>query len=619
MCGICGVFYRDPERFVSQDALDSMSRTMTPRGPDDHVLEAGLGFGFAVRRLAVIDPSAEARPPYRSAALTVLFNGEIYGHASLREGLVARGIPLRSRTDGELLPHLMAPEREGRELASVEGMYAIACYDAERHALWLLRDPAGEKPLYYAPIPGGFAFASTAAAVRAHPAFDRTLDEVSLLDHVLYGFLPDERTVHVHLRRLPPGGRIVFDRHGAHELPRLERTVVSSEPLDQDLAHAVADRLVADRPVGLFLSGGIDSGLIASYVGRGTMLDGHIEAFTARFAGGEDEAESARRTAATYGIPLTPVDLGPEVFDDLGPLTRFAGEPLGDASVLTLHGLARAARRRVVVALTGDGADEWFHGYDRYRWLATFGRFGRRSHLRVDPVEGGTRWDRWRRGVRNLIAREASYPALLHRFSRERLASLWRDREAIAEQMRRDGERHAAWAEERLLIGAGRAASQWDREHYLPHDPLWKSDLASMAASLELRAPFLDARVRAHAPRDVPRLWRRGKDDLRRLAARRGLPPDRVRDRKRGFRTPLAAFLRARGGALTMLEPHLDVLAGRLHVDSVRRLARAHDEGRESHASRLYHLIALGVFLEQEAQAGASDAGASSRGPTEEA
>lgn len=592
MCGIAGVWRWERAREVPSRELEPMLAALRWRGGDGERVLAGRGFGCAIARLALQDPRPEALPPFRRGSWILVANGELWDHERERERFERAGQSFATRSDQEVLAALVA---EDLPLAPrARGMYALAAYDAERHRLILERDPWGQKPLFLARLADGVAFASTLPALLAHPEVSRELDLVSLADALSYGFVPGFSTPYRAIERVAPGERRVFAAGSlAGTSERFEAAPGGAVgELAERFARAVRSQLVADRERALFLSGGIDSALVAA-AAREAGARWRC-ALTARFADGSDERALAHASARSLGLELEEVAIDERVLAELPRLTALAGEPLGDASLLSMHALARHAQERgAAVAFGGDGADEWFFGYDRYRaWSAPLGRV---EFLDVadegDAPEGA-------RGLarlsRLLAQRRASYPGLLRKVGGRSMRELLRDEGIFEEWCARQ---RALEAELPLVRGEAASAARFDRSSYLPNGPLAKGDLACHAAGVELRAPFLDLLVCSAAPRAAGPWWRRGKRELRALARSLGLPRSVVRARKRGFRTPLRTWIQRAGGAAALLAPHRATLETLFHWPPIARWIGEHDAGRADHATRLYHTLAVAHFL----------------------
>ncbi len=560
MCGICG--WVRWEGGVELATVRRMTQRLVHRGPDGEGLwidPAGRA-AFGHRRLAVLDLSGRAAQPMVSAAGAVLaYNGEVYGFRELRRRLEREGVAFQSSGDTEVV--LAALEREGSAgLDRLDGMFALALWDP-RGRLLLARDRLGIKPLFWAEVPGGLVFASEVPALLEHPSVGRELDRESLGRWLQLGYVPGSATLLASVHRLEPGTCLecgpegirnrrwydVLDAAARREPPRSRDEAV--EALETEIAGAVRRRLVADVPLGAFLSSGVDSSLVAA-VAAG---DRELETLTVRFEGGADESVVARRTAERLGTLPRVETLDPAGM--LGLLERWpdiAADPFADPSLAPTALVCRAARRRWTVALSGDGGDELFSGYPRLRAMPrvekAFGVPGPLRSLAGNTPLPGRRWAGKLRAA--LHARD-----LLEAY--QALQGLWPREMAAALLGAAPPDPWPAGTVER--IGGLGPWTRWralDLLTFLPERVLAKVDRASMAHSLEVRVPLVDHRVVECALSLRPELVQ-GKGLLRAVLGRRvsglGLPR-----RKLGFEVPLARWLR--GPLHTEVERSLDDL-----------------------------------------------------------
>ncbi|MEB3222880.1 MAG: asparagine synthase (glutamine-hydrolyzing), partial [Candidatus Sericytochromatia bacterium] len=540
MCGIVGVL----GRHAGAEQVAAMAAHIAHRGPDGAGTwidpEAGVALGH--RRLAILDLTPGGAQPMASASgrLVIAFNGEIYNFQALREQLAGLGHAFRSTSDTEVL--LTGLEQWGLEatLQRLVGMFAFACWDREARALWLARDRAGEKPLYYAWSNGTLLFGSELKALRAHPAFDDALDPDALAAMLRLNHVPAPRTIYRHAAKLPPGTCLVV-RPGeapgapvpywsaisaartARQQPWREGDAAAEEAVAALLGEVVAGQMLADVPLGAFLSGGIDSSLLVALM----QAQHHepVKTFTIGFPDAAyDESAAARAVARHLGTAHTEWIVTPE--DALAVILRLPtlyDEPFADSSQLPTHLVAALARRHVTVALSGDGGDEVFGGYNRHVWgprlwrrLAPWPLGMRRGLARAVRAMPPGVWD----GV--LGAAGHLVPTLRLRLPGEKVHKATRVLEAPSP----DGLHQrllAHWAApEAMVCGAGVApppeAQDWsgfdlaerfmllDTLGYLPDDILVKVDRATMAVSLESRAPYLDHRLFELAWRLPPHL-----------------------------------------------------------------------------------------------------------------
>jgi asparagine synthase (glutamine-hydrolysing) len=554
MCGIAGV-YALTERPPDPAWGSLLTRALAHRGPDGHGVYHDDRVLLAHTRLAIIDLTDGGRQPMVSedGRHHMVMNGEIYNPADLRTDLEAEGARVRSRSDADVLLHLLA--REGtRGLGRARGMFAFAWYDRDEGTLLLGRDRLGKKPLLWTRTDEFVAFASEAAALLALPFVRARLDTASLRAYLRYLYVPAPDSLLAGVSKLAPASLLGLDHRTPGGGGAVERywavpdPVAAARPdaawegeMERRLDEATLLRTVSDVPVGIFLSGGIDSNVVLERLHR----VGHrpIRAFTVGFEGLPDERAVAAVGAARYADEHVVLPIRPEVAQLVPAILRHFGEPLGDSAIVTTYLVAREAARHVKVILNGDGGDELFGGYPRYP-------FARRLDL-ARRVPGGAAlarsfyegradlddvWGAW--GADDAAGAARALSSLLS--AGEERALLHPDLCAGARP-----EPDAGCAAPR----AGRladAVAAWDVNVYLPDDLLVKVDLASMAHGLENRSPFLDHRLWEHVavlPSSRRFHWRRTKPLLRRFA--RGRIPDAALGApKTGFQLPLDPWLR---------------------------------------------------------------------------
>jgi asparagine synthase (glutamine-hydrolysing) len=532
MCGIAGVF--DPTRRLGATRLQHVAETMAARlvhrGPDDHgawVSEDGL-CALSHRRLTIIDSSQAGRQPMGDGygRLTISFNGEIYNYRELRDELSRSGTRFLTRTDTEVL--IAAFEAFGeRVYYKVEGMYAFAMFDSRTRELTLARDPFGEKPLFYTTQGGAIAFASELDALRAVPWFEPDVRIESVAGYLALQYVQSPSTLYRDTFKVDPGswirvdaeGRIRSGRHfdfdprGSEEPAEVESRV---DELDEAVTQAVRGCMVSDFPVGTYLSSGVDSSLVTAIAAR---LTGHpIRTFSIGFGGaGGSEHGGASETAASLHCEHSTRMLWPDVLDTLPAIAAAMDEPNGDTSCLPTYHLSASARAGVKVALSGDGGDELFGGYDTYLSLVPAAEGGRAL-----PSGGSTVG--------------TNYLRMMSTFSRDEIVQLLgvlpRETDELLSEVAAIVDR-----EDRPLVSRLRLA---DATSFLPGSVLAKVDRMSMAHSLEVRSPFLNRTVAAIAARLRPDeciAHGQGKVLLRRLA-KRYLPAEWMDRPKKGFGFP---------------------------------------------------------------------------------
>ncbi len=565
MCGIVGV--ASPAPIVERDWLGAGRDALHHRGPDDAgewwAPDGRVGLGH--RRLAILDLSPAGRQPMADATgeLRIVFNGEIYNFRELRDELEARGHRFRSRTDTEVI--LAAYREWGMEcLSRFNGMFAFALYDAPRRRLFLARDRAGEKPLYYSIANGALRFASELKALLADPVFPRRLDPEALDCYLAFGFVPGERCILRGVRKLPPAHALVFDQETGREhiwrfwdlpsapapdgRPADEAALVDA--LEELLADAVRRQLIADVPVGILLSGGMDSSLVTAMAVRGNRK---VKTFTVRFPGygHYDETEHARLVARHFGTEHVELDAAEATPELLPRLARQFDEPVVDSSMIPTALLCRVVREHCTVALGGDGGDELFGGYVHYPRLVRLRRYAGWLPLRLRrtvaaavtvALSVGVKGRNWLQAFGADFGR--GVPLIATYFDRRTRARLldgavgtW---PLVAEQVRGETVRPEGDLVER--------ATRADFRLYLAEDILVKVDRSSMLHSLEVRAPFLDhclvefafGKVPSHLKADA-----QGRKLLLKRLAARVLPSGFDTERKQGFSIPLASWLRS--------------------------------------------------------------------------
>ena len=617
MCGIAGIVAFDEQPNLA--IAEAMSASIVHRGPDEDGIERiDDACILASRRLSILDIAGGHQPMWdESERHCLVFNGEIYNHAELRSRLVGLGHRfVTDHSDTEMLVHGF--EEWGPDLFPLlDGQFAIAFWDRERRALTLVRDRTGEKPLYIGRLPEGWAFGSEIKALLAHPGLRRDIDPVAVEQYLAFDYAVAPRTVIRDVRKLRAGHYAVITAKGLTEEPywrlkfahRATTTEEAVHQLDELLDRSVATRMVADVPVGLFLSGGLDSTSIGSYMARHSSS---VHAFTIGFEeAGYDETEHAVLAARHLGLHHEVEVLSESRVRDLVPrVTEILDEPMADPSVIPTYLLSTFARQHVKVALGGDGSDELLMGYRTYQalkiasWLdvlprqvrSVYARGARRFPDRTDGIYG-----KGRRFVAGLDVRPET--RLLARLGAFGLGA----RAFVAEQAldQLNGPVEAEPISEIAVSFSG--ARDWgDRtvgaymRAYLEEDILAKVDRASMAASLEVRAPFLMPDLinyLATVPSGVKLPWLSRKSLLRRVM--RGRIPDSIIDRpKQGFGAPLDAWFRGDLAQLAReaLDPEHIRAVGLLDADATTKLLQEHLHGTADHGRRIWTLVQLQLW-----------------------
>lgn len=617
MCGIVGIvsYSRSPDLPTAV----AMAESIRHRGPDDAGYELIDGIAaIGMRRLSIIDLEGGHQPMWDERnRLCLVFNGEIYNHAHLRERLSALGhVFTTDHSDTEVLVH--GYEQWGRDLFPLlNGMFAVLIWDRDRTELVLARDRSGEKPLYVAELSDGWAVGSELKALLAHPGIQPEVDPVALEQYLAFDYTVGPRTILRHVQKIRAGHVATITRAGLESEPywslRFSRRRIrlgdALEKLDYLLDQSVRLRMLADVPVGLFLSGGLDSTTVGYYMRQHSA---NVSAFTIGFEErGFDETEHAALAARHLGLDHHVEVLSERrVLDLLPRVTDLLDEPMADPSVVPTYLLSTFTRSHVKVALGGDGSDEYLMGYRTYQalkvsswldWLPRPVRGAVAESARRLPDRSGTLLGKGRRFLAGVdVSSDARLIARLGSFgldARRYLAESYQadiefpvEAEVLAE-IERSHSGAQDWAD-RAVAGYHRA--------YLGEDILVKVDRASMAASLEARAPFLDPELVEFLSTLPPSLKLRGftsKYLLRRLM--RGRVPDQVIDRrKQGFGAPMDAWFRGPLAQLAMqeLEPDRLRCAGLVDPDQVMALLRAHLSGRADHGTRLWSLVQLHLW-----------------------
>ena len=621
MCGIGGVWHADRRR-PNEAALSRMSLSMASRGPDDHGILIEDGVGLVHRRLSILDLSEAGRCPISNedGSIHAVHNGEIYNFSELRSELIEAGHRFRSNCDSEVVVH--GYEEWGTGLFSrLEGMFAFAIWDAPRRRLLLGRDRLGEKPLYLLTKPGLSAFASSLNALREVVEGDLEVDMSAIECFLSHGFIPHPHTVWKNVQALPPAHFAVIE--GESE-PTIERywdfpdatpgsvsLGEAEERIEESLDRSVKARLIADVPVGGFLSGGVDSSLIMAFAARHSPS---IDTFSVGFEEEEySELPHARKVAEHIGSTHHELVFQADAILEILPeLVWQYGQPFGDSSAVPTHLVSRLARESVTVALSGDGGDESFAGYWRPASLAYAALFGRLvpTGLRRHAVPK----------LANLVTTlgGSSLATRLSAMNRLSLAEpgagytnaeSWLDhrRQLLGRAFEADDPTHdvIACRAGRPVIGSETSVLQQalydDFQVLLADDYLVKVDVASMAASLEVRPPMLDHGF-VESAWTLPDHYKLHRGErkwiLKRIAARH-VPREVVYRPKLGFAMPMKIWWRGRLATLlqTLMRDSRCVEMDWLEAPLVERFLAEHVSGRADHGTRLWLILWLELWV----------------------
>lgn len=623
MCGIAGKIHFDAQRPVEKNLIRRMTDVIRHRGPDSDGLWVSGPVGLGHRRLAIIDLTPTGHQPMSNADGTIwlVFNGEIFNHLDLRADLEKKGYRYRGNSDTETIIYLY--EEYGREcVKQLRGQFAFALWDSRQRGLLLARDRLGQKPLLYAFTPDGLTFASEIKALLQDPAVSDEVDEVALHHYLTYQYVPRPRTAFQQIRKLPPAstiwwqeGQISLERYWHLQYtPKLKLTEdEAAEQLLELLRQATRMRLMSDVPLGAFLSGGIDSSAVVALMAEASHEP--VKTFAIGFDDQSfNELAYARQVAELYDTDHHEFMITPDALTVLPELVWAYGEPFADSSALPTYYVAQQTRQHVTVALNGDGGDEAFAGYERYRatrlaakyeqlprWL----REGLITPLVSRLPESTGRRDLLPRLKRFIMAidqtperRYAGWITLLDNATKtglytpefaRRMADI--DSISLLEEMYCQAD-SPDFVEQTQFV---------DVQTYLPDDLLIKVDIATMVHSLEGRSPFLDhklAEFAARLPVDYKLAGRTHKHILKQALARH-LPASILHREKQGFGMPLGHWFRHQLKSVAyevLLEPRTQQ-RGLLNGSAVKNLLDEHTAGQVNHGYRIWELLFLELWF----------------------
>ena len=633
MCAISGILnYRSSEE--AERIIRQMTDAQAHRGPDAEGFFSDEAVALGHRRLSVIDLET-GRQPMTRGDITVVLNGEIYNYRDLRRELELIGHHFSSQSDTEVLIHLY--EQMGSEfLPLLSGMFVFAVYDRSRKRVLMARDRLGKKPLVYFLHKNSLIFASELCGLKKHPDMSRDIDVNAVSDFLSLQYIPEPNTIYRKVKKLPPGYLLDYQLDsGTLSLRSYWHVNFSFKPQDlqfQDAVHelrglvekSVKKRLVADVPLGVFLSGGIDSTIVAATAAK-LLAPRRCDAYTAGFSDALYDERSSARRAAEHIRQLPGVELvcheeviSPGSFDQLTGLLRQIGQPFADASILPTAQLCRFARRDITVALSGDGADELFCGYDRYvamkilRQVEIFspllrrGLFGTAAPLLPDKGER-TISGRLRR-LFSLLSDDGrcAYFDLLDRCPPSVKNSLFGA--GMRDAVRHDSSEVFSRVEPDLTArDREERCSELDVFTYLPGDILPKMDTASMSCGLEVRSPFLDREVvefAASLPMNC-KLHGTDRKHILKKAFADVIPAELRKRPKRGFGVPVARWLREdwHDRAQSALFDGDLCRGGFIDGSRLAELWSSHQNGQRDWSYLLLSLLALAIFLDNEKSA----------------
>lgn len=616
MCGIAGFYLTN--RPADLASLRQMCDQIRHRGPDDEGTYVDGGCGIGMRRLSIIDLSTGHQPiSNEDGSVWVVFNGEIYNYQELRQDLISRGHRFRTNSDTETLIHLY--EEEGvAGISRLRGMFGYAIWDARKQQIMLARDRFGKKPLYYAVTPDGLYFASEMKSLR-HLDIPFELDREALRLYFQFGYLPDPASPFRAIRKLAPGGWLTFNHRGEVRQDRYWTLPVPSETAPAGLTRAQARdqvrelfdeavriRMVADVPLGAFLSGGIDSSSVVASMAR--QSQDPVKTFSIGFEESAfNELEYARLVAQQYRTDHHEIVVRPNSLELIPKLVHHFDEPFADVSAIPTYIVSEFTARHVKVALTGDGGDELFAGYESF--------FAIEKQRRLDRVPGLLRWALGKAADalpysaygKNYLRLLAQPTALDRYFEGNHVPFYLRQQLLTPEWMLpADAGFHAQALGQYLVAGADTLtqALYFEATAKLTGDMLVKVDRMSMAASLEVRCPLLDHQLAEFAA-TLPHEWKMkgrptGKAILVEALGDR-LPPALLNRPKMGFGVPIADWFR--GPLRGFLRDHLMsprfLNRGLVVPKFLGQLIDEHERGRRDNSLRLWMLLMLELWLEE--------------------
>lgn len=628
MCGIAGIFELRTTREPARELLEAMNQAQFHRGPDEGDVHTEAGLGLAHRRLSIIDLASGQQPMFSAdGSLCIVFNGEIYNFRELARELGTLGYQFRTHSDTEVI--LYAWEEWGEQCVErFRGMFAFALYDRKTSSLFLARDRFGIKPLFYSVLADGrVLFASELKALKADPELPRKLDARAVEDYFALGYVPEPKTIYRNVHKLRPGHTLLFERGQPEplqkqywDLPFREIAVASEADLQDELLmrlkEAVQVRLVSEVPLGAFLSGGVDSGAVVAMMAelQANPVNTCAIGFDVKTF---NETEYAQAVAERYRTNHFQQTVRSDDFDLLDELAALYDEPYADSSAIPTYRVCQLARQRVTVALSGDGGDEHFAGYRRYRWhmneekvrsylplgmrRALFGTAGR-LYPKADWAPRVFR----AKATFQALARNSveAYLFSVSICSDEQRSALFSDalkRELQGYSVESVFQEYAANSPTDHPLSM---IQYLDMKTYLVGDILTKVDRASMAHSLEVRVPFLDHPLAEWVSGLSPEWKLRGQEGkyLLKKSLEKHLPADVLYRPKMGFGVPLAKWFR---GPLRdrlrrdLLEGGL-AATGMFNQTYLSQLVDEHQSGRRDHSAPLWSLLMFQAAVRED-------------------
>ncbi|HET9909626.1 MAG TPA: asparagine synthase (glutamine-hydrolyzing) [Anaerolineales bacterium] len=624
MCGICGIIYHDPRRRVSNELVTQMNNVIHHRGPDDsgEYINGNVGLGF--RRLAIIDLSPTGHQPMTNedGSVWIVFNGEIYNYQELREELLAKGHKFNSRTDTETILHLWEEEGE-RCVERLRGMFALALWDSKQQCLFLARDREGKKPLFYAQLADRLLFGSEIKTILQDPDFHPSPNLEAIHLYLAYQSVPAPYSAFEGIKKLPPAhtllyknGRVKLRRYWklSYKEKRVIRTPQDEIRLQEEiidrLREAVRIRLMSDVPLGAFLSGGIDSSIIVALMAE--LMDQPVKTFSIGFTHEEyNELPYARQVAERYGTEHHEFVVTPDAQAIFPELVWHYNEPFADSSAIPTYYVSKLAREFVTVILSGDGGDENFAGYPRYQNTGDyalngtpqtlFHRLFRLNGMAQGFVNQGSSWYKTFTRLKDLDQQKLLYYYRITHFHEQYQSKLytqdfWKKLNGVSTvdwmlDIYRQSDAH------NFLD----ATLDLDLRLYLPDTLMTKTDIASMAHSLEARAPMLDHEFLEFVASIPPELKLKNGTESKYIfkkAVEPYLPHEVIYRKKMGFGVPIDHWFRheLRDMVRDTLLSQRAMQRGYFQRDYIEQILDRHQSGGESWQYMIWNLLMLELW-----------------------
>jgi len=625
MCGITGVFDTRSTSEIDRNLLHRMNETLTHRGPDEGEVYVESGLGLGHRRLSIMDVSSGQQPLFNEdGSVVVIFNGEIYNFQKLANELTALGHQFRTHCDTEVIVHAWEEWGE-RCVERFNGMFAFGVWDRNQKTLFMARDHLGIKPFYYTLLDNGlFLFASELKALLVHPDFDKTFDHQAIEDYFSYGYVPEPKTIFKNAFKLNPGHSLLL-RQGEQLASPREYWDVSFKPHDflseqeateelvARLCNAVDSQLMSEVPLGAFLSGGVDSSAVVAMMAG--LMEEPVNTCSISFADPAfDESDYARLVAERYQTQHFTEQVQQDDFDLIDRLAALYDEPFADSSAIPTYRVCELARKRVTVALSGDGGDENFAGYRRYRWHMIEERLRSKLPLGLrKPLFGllGSVYPKadW---APKFLRAKTTFESL----ARDSVEGYFHSVSILDNKLRmrlftrdfyRDLQGYRAvevlrhYADKSPTTDALSLIQYLDMKTYLVGDILTKVDRASMAHSLEVRVPLLDYELVewvSGLPASLKLRHQEGKYILKK-SLEPYLPHEVLYRNKMGFSVPLASWFRGplRERVRTVLLGNTLADTGIFDMGFIKKMLDQHQSGRRDYSAPIWTLLMFEAFL----------------------